>query len=105
MDEFPEYLNVRAKSHFSTRVRLNLIKLLRQDLHDLVVKGNENDYFAIDNFCDRHDTTLEIVYSLLKVLKVELEKLGWKTKTSFGGTGLFIYSTADPPPNCYPDEF
>ena len=35
----------------------------------------------------------------------ELQELGWKCKTSFGGTGLFIYSTENPPPNCYDDTF
>ena len=36
-----------------------------------------------------------------EIVKSELVKLGWKCKTSFGGTGLFIYSTEEPPPSCW----
>jgi hypothetical protein len=42
------------------------------------------------------DTTL-----IIQELMTELKMLGWNVKLAFAGTGLFIYSTEQPPSNCY----
>jgi len=30
-----------------------------------------------------------------------VDNLGWKCKLSFSDTGLFVYSTENPPPSCW----
>ena len=35
----------------------------------------------------------------------ELKELGWNCKLSFGGTGLFIYSTENQPRGCWDSDF
>ena len=47
---------------------------------------------------------MNLTKQLVKEVIPELEKNGWKCKTSFGGTGLFIYSSENPPPNCFEDS-
>jgi hypothetical protein len=69
----------------------------------MIARTSENEYFSLDEFKAKikNDKTFDkIVESICEELKI----LGWKCKTSFGGTGLFIYSTESPPPSCFEDS-
>ena len=48
---------------------------------------------------------MTLTKKLVKEVIIELEKLGWTCKISFGGTGVFIYGNPDnPPSNCFEDS-
>ena len=87
MNKFPEHLKPENKCNFSHLKYEMLLSNMREKIFELVLSGNENNYFEVDKM-------------IITVTK-ELEQLGWKIKTSFGGTGLFIYSTDIPPPSCF----
>lgn len=103
MKKFPEELKVENKENFGLILVDKCIKKLRQDIYSHILKGEENNYFSIDtwvikNYKNNLSTTQSII---LEQIIPELEDLGWKCKLSFGNTGLFIYSTENPPPSCW----
>jgi len=73
---------------------------LRRELYEHVIRHNENNYFSLDDFNKTVDN-IELVKEMIDELIIELEELGWKCKLSYGGTGLFIYSTENPPSTCH----
>lgn len=105
MKDFPSNLKPENKQEFSMyRYRRNLA-YMRREIFELMLLGDENNYFDLDKFARDYKITTENMESMRNILSNELKELGWKTETSFGGTGLFIYSTDKPPPSCYKDEF
>lgn len=105
MKDFPTDLKPKNKENFPKyRYRRNLA-YMRKEIFELMLKGDENNYFDLDKFARQYEITPENIESMRSILSGELEELGWKTKTSFGGSGLFIYSTDEPPMSCYQDEF
>lgn len=105
MKEFPERFKPENKDMFSKYNYERNLAYLRKDIFEIVLRGNENDYFDLDNFASAHSVKKNEMERMSNVVMGELQKLGWNVKTSFGGTGLFVYSTDDPPPSCYVDEF
>ena len=104
MKEFPSRLKPENKDKFYIyRFERNLT-YLRKQIYELVLFGNENSYFELDNFAHSNKISNKDIEKMCNSITEELKKLGWKTQTSFGGTGLFIYSTQEPPPSCYEDE-
>jgi hypothetical protein len=98
MKNFPECLNVKNKENFE-KINYNRLKCyLRRDLFEHITSHTEDDYFSLDEF-DKRVNNMKITKALVKELIEELKSLGWNCKTSFGGTGLFIYSSETPPPN------
>jgi len=65
----------------------------------------ENTYFELDDFARNNQLDDEEINNMTATIIEELADLGWNCKTAFRGTGLFIYSTNEPPPSCYPDSF
>ena len=104
MKEFPNRLKPENKEKFPEYCFYRNLAYLRRDIFELMILGDENNYFALDNFSYKHGIPEKEMEELTNTVVKELENLGWNTKTSFGGTGLFIYSTKDPPPSCYVDE-
>lgn len=105
MKEFPTDLNPKNKHNFSKyRYRRNLA-YMRREIYELMIFGDENNYFDLDKFSRQYKITTEDIKSMCNIIFKELEELGWKTKTSFADSGLFIYSTDEPPKSCYQDEF
>lgn len=103
MREFPSKLKPENKDSFKKVYYDRMKCYLRRDLYEHILSHNENDYFSLDKFNERVDD-LELVKKMISELVRELEDLGWKCKTSFGGTGLFIYSTENPPPSCWEES-
>lgn len=106
MNEFPRHINVENKDKFSEYMFDHFIVLLRNDIYNhLITRNNdESNYYEMEKFTKLNKCKISISKLLEKIIP-ELVNLGWKCKTSFGGTGLFIYSSDKPPHNCYPDEF
>jgi len=105
MDEFPKYITPDNKDSFNQINFERNMSYARKNITELILKGNENDYFNITNFCNTFKLSENEKSDMIKIISLELKELGWNVKTSFADTGLFIYSTEKPPPSCYDDEF
>jgi hypothetical protein len=100
MREFSSKLNVQNKERFAEIYYDRLKCYLRRDIYEHVLHKDENDYFSLDDF-NRKYNNIDLVKKAINEIIPELEALGWKCKSSFGGTALFIYSTETPPPSCW----
>jgi hypothetical protein len=105
MKEFPSRLKPENKEKFSQYRYERSLAYMRKDIFELVLRGDENNYFELDNFARVHSLKKNEMERMSNTVMDELKKLGWNVKTSFGGTGLFVYSTDEPPPSCYTNEF
>jgi len=101
MKEFPAHLKPENKYNFSHLKYEIFLSNMREKIFELVLSGDENNYFEVDNFSRMYKLKKGQVDEMIITVTKELEELGWKIKTSFGGTGLFIYSTDIPPPSCF----
>ena len=100
MDKFPDYLNVSQKDNFKKIKYKRLEDIFREDIFiHLINRKDENEYIDLDKYYPNYGK--DIVNSNIEKIIKELNDLGWKTKLSFGNTGLFIYSTDDPPTSCW----
>lgn len=100
MKDFPLFMKPENKEKFPALV-YNRHKLqLRKDLYKHITSHAENDYFSIDKLKEATGD-MATAQKLIDTMIPELEKLGWKCKKSYGDTALFIYSTEQPPPNCW----
>lgn len=105
MDEFPETISVENKDIFSKYLYYMTLKNIRRDIFEFMISRKDEDkYFDLDKYLCQKDNADDIA-SMMNTISTELFALGWKTKLSFGGTGLFVYSTETPPPSCYEDTF
>lgn len=102
MNVFPDTLKPSNISQNKESLkREHLLGEVRTSIYTLLVKrDSEKEYFDLTEL-KRVEKSDEIIKTLIS----ELVELGWKCDTSYGGTGLFIYSTEDRPENCYPDNF
>lgn len=101
MKEFPKQLSVKNKSKFKGLRYRRLLCYLRKELYEHMLVDNEDSYYALDTFYTANKVDIDSAEKMSITVMKELEKLGWKCKLSFGGTGLFIYSSADPPKSCW----
>lgn len=104
MKEFPTRLRASNKGNFPQIAFERNICYLRRDIFEHVTTHEENDYFDLEAFSkERLQGDHEALAKMTEIVMEELGKMGWNCKTSFGGTGLFIYSTDEPPPSCFED--
>lgn len=104
MKEFPPFFRPERKDKFVTLNDDRSRCYLRRDIYEFIIgRTSENEYFSLDEFKSRVKSP-ETFDQIVQSISQELENLGWKCKTSFGGTGLFIYSTDLPPPSCFEDS-
>ena len=105
MKQFPVNLSIKNKHNFSRILFDVYIGYLRKDLYEHILSEDENTYFELDTWCRNNlKNNKKLMDKMLQIVLVELQQRGWKCKTSFGGTGLFVYSSEDPPKSCYEDE-
>lgn len=104
MKKFPKKLHVENRENFGKLNYKRVMSLLRKEITDHVLSHEEKDYFDLNEFRVKKRLSQEVIEELTEEVIAELKGLGWKTQTSFGGTGLFIYA-GEPPTNCYPDGF
>lgn len=106
MNNIPNYMNVNNKHMFSQIHNEKMTSLFREHIVLHMLKGEENDYFDTDKWCREYlDNNCEQMEIILEKIIDELTMLNWKCKLSFGGTGLFIYSSDTQPPSCFDDNF
>jgi hypothetical protein len=101
MKEFPKKINVKHINSFSSYLYDRELCYLRRDIYEHMIEHDENNYFNLDKLLSNRKLNSK---KMITTIIEELEVLGWKCKTSFGGTGLFIYSTDNPPLLCYEDN-
>jgi hypothetical protein len=101
MLNFPKEISTSNKKNFRDLNKNRLLSLLRNEIYNLILNRNdENEYYALDIF----EITYNCKYFMHEIISnviSELNEIGWKTKLSFGDTGLFIYSTSEPPRSCW----
>ena len=105
MKEFPRYLTPANKHNFSSYAQRRNLAYMRKDISEIMIKGDENEYFDLQKFGVKFRLNNKDIESMIDTISEELHRLGWKTKTSFGNTALFVYSTEQPPSSCYVEEF
>jgi hypothetical protein len=105
MKEFPICLNVKNKKNFADIHYNRTLCYFRRDMYEHILREDENNYFDLENFNNKHLNDMNIMRRMVCVIIKELELLGWKCKLSFGDTGLFIYSSKKPPSNCWDGNF
>ena len=102
MEKFPENISVEKVYLFEELNFNRLLALLRKDIYEHLLWNDDNNFFDLDKFCKEHlkrDT--DMLEKMKDIIIEELNILGWKCKLSYGGTGLFIYRTEDPPSSCW----
>lgn len=106
MKEFNNKINVSNKDKFKLYHYERILCYMRRDIFEHVIREEENFYFELDIFFKKYKIKDDIsMEKMTSTVISELEDQGWKCKTSFGGTGLFIYSSENPPENCFEDGF
>ena len=100
MKEFPKILSVSNKEKFSELFYIRMKCYLRKEIYEHMISHQESEYFSLDDFSGKLNNQ-ESLTKMVKEIQEELKILGWKSKDSFGGTGLFIYSSENPPTNCW----
>lgn len=99
MTHFP---NVKDIDKFEQMNYDRIKNILITYIYDLIIsRKTENEYFDLDTFNIKNNVSMKVLHQMVKEIMIELEKSGWKTKLSFGDTGLFIYSTEDQPKSCW----
>lgn len=101
MESFPKHISPSNKENFTEIRKENLLRVLRNKIYELILKGNENDFFDLVIFDKQNVNNLSLTKNLLQTIIEELQNLGWKTKLSYGDTGLFIYSTEEAPASAW----
>lgn len=104
MEQFPDSFTPAYKGEFTNLYYNIVMEILRKEIYSHVISNDENSYFPLDNFFKKYNITDDISDMTSHIVQ-EITNMGWKCKTSFGGTGLFVYSTENPPPSCYDDTF
>ena len=101
MDKFPLNIKPSLKDTFQKLRYENNLSLLRKEIYDFILKGKEDDFFDFVIFDKRNNKDMKITQKMCEQVITELNELGWKTKLSYGDTGLFIYSSENPPTNAW----
>jgi len=104
MKEFPDKLHSDNKDNFPAMKYERAKAYFRRDLYEHITSKEEKDYYELDRFNKKRLNDVKLMEKMTGEVREELEKLGWKTETSFGHTGLFIFRD-ERPPNCFPDGF
>ena len=102
MKSFPQEINVKNLHSFHRINNDRIINIIRNEIYETIIKRkSENEYIDLDKISKDHSYSMNMVSKIITDISEELHQLGWKTKLSFGDTGLFIYSTEDPPTSCW----
>lgn len=103
MNKFPEHIKADNINKFPEINNQRVLSIFRQEIYEmLLTRKDENEYVDLDNFSRKYCKNKTcILNKIVEQVIYELHGLGWKTDTSFGSTGLFIYSTEEKPRSCW----
>ena len=98
MNSFPSEINKDNKENFNNLFNNMVLCMIREDIYRLLIsRKDENEYVDLDKYYSKYGKNINIIDTII----TELNQLGWKTKLSFGDTGLFVFSTENPPTSCW----
>ena len=98
MNSFPSEINKDNKENFNNLFNNMVLCMIREDIYRLLIsRKDENEYVDLDKYYSKYGKNTNIIDNII----TELNQLGWKTKLSFGDTGLFVFSTENPPTSCW----
>ena len=100
MQKIPIELHSNNKINFLELRYKDITETIQKDIcHFLIHRKDENEYVDLDKYYIKYGKidTISIIEDIIK----ELNILNWKTKLSFGDTGLFIYSSEELPKSCW----
>lgn len=98
MNSFPSEINKDNKQNFNNLFNNMIMSVIREDIYNLLIsRKDENEYVDLDKYYSKYGKNSTNINKIID----ELSELGWKTKLSFGDTGLFIFSTENPPSSCW----
>ena len=101
MKSLPEEIDVSNIKNFQNLYYEDVLCSFRKYVYDTIVKRkDETEYVDLD-FLKKYFTKHLCSKKIVEKICSELHELGWKTKLSYGDTGLFIYTTENPPHNCW----
>jgi hypothetical protein len=107
MKEFPNRMHVDNKDNFPQLFYDRYLCYLRRDIFELLINrnGDENNFLCLDTWCRNNIQNRKDLMGQMRdtVIKEIEETTKWKCKLSYGGTGLFVYSTDEPPSSCFED--
>ena len=99
MRKIPAELNANNKETFTELRNLDILEKICEDVCNFLIhRTDENEYIDLDKYYIRYG---KLCFPLVEKIITQLNELNWKTKLSFGDSGLFIYSTEDPPRSCW----
>jgi hypothetical protein len=103
MNSFPKHIHADNIPEFHKINYERIVGLFRKETYDtLLTRKDENVYIDLDTFSRKYCNNKScVINKIVESVSEELRELGWKTKLSFGDTGLFIYSTENPPISCW----
>lgn len=104
MENLPNWLRPTNSHLFLQRNIERLVPILREQIFVLLItRDTEEDYFDLElaRRSNAPNVPIENLQNCLEPILRELRELGWNTRLSFGNTGLFIYSTEQPPRICW----
>lgn len=105
MNKFPDSLNPKNKANFSLEYSQRILVKLREEVYLHILSHKDTDYYDLDKFrVLNHPLSVGALNKMTEQIMIELNKIGWKTRTAYGKTGLFIYD-GEKPVNCYEDNF
>ena len=93
---FPD-IHVSNKHLFKDFLYREHSNTLRIEIRRHILNGNESDFYDLDAFNRKHVKNMTQTHEMVKEIREELHRLGWKTDLGFGDTGLYIYSTEEKP--------
>lgn len=100
MNKIPLELSCDNKLNFLEIKIIYIHNEISNDICKLLIhRESENEYLDLDKYYPKYGKG--IVNSIIEKIIKELNDLGWKTKLSFGDTGIFIYSTEELPSSCW----
>lgn len=89
------------KENFKKILATKQLNLLRKEICDFILQGDEDSFYDIDDFNREHIKDVKKTLEMVQIVSEELHKIGWKTYLGRGDTALYIYSYDEKPDNFY----
>lgn len=105
MEQFPNEFVPLQQDNFEKLFDEYALSKLREEVyvHVLCNGRDKTKYFDLDDYNKKYVNDMKKTRQFTSQIMEELRKLGWSVATSYGRTGLFVYS-GDRPVNLWPDE-
>jgi hypothetical protein len=92
MNKFSNFLVPHEIKNFKKYNQDLITSLMRQDIENMILSQNDNDYFDLVVFKTKHSIKdITIIVDMCKKIQEELHELNWKTKLLYGDTALYVY--------------